>query len=72
MRMAPTGGSRAFVGRNGQGYNLDVAEADMPPENVGLAFANGWVQLPIIPDKVPPTALELDARLAALEAAKVA
>lgn len=67
MRMAPCLGSKAFTGRNGQSYLIESTEVEMPPENVGLAFANGWTQLPIIPDKVPPSNLELAQRISALE-----
>lgn len=35
----------AFTGRQGESYAASVA-TDFPPSNVGLAFANGWVQMP--------------------------
>lgn len=39
-------GGSAFTGRNGTSYAATVA-TDMPPADVGLAFANNWNAMPV-------------------------
>ena len=67
MRMEPVSGASGFNGRNGERYIVGV-EVDMPPADVGLAFAHGWRQVPVGPDGTALTPSEVLARIVALEA----